>query len=308
MRLDFCRMTSSTGGTSTLTCSAQTGYPLVSEAFTGTIFVDYSIVEYTSSAKTQPSKAETGIGSYNTSTEVLTRTKVLSTWDATDYRPLFGNATAPAALNFGTTSANIDIMVGPMASGIMPPTPFVFDSLANVSDGLGIGGVNLTAQSTLALTSGTVYYWPVWICSFGPFSQFTIRTTTALTGGSPTFDHALYEVGSNGRPGKRLINFTQLTAVGTTNTTYTSTALATPVMLVPGWYWAAGLHVANGATGTFTVRAGTLALGGPQGTLMSITVGIAGAKSLATQTVLNDPATAPDGTPGTGNAPFIAWV
>lgn len=307
MRADFIRMTSTTGGTGTLTCTAQTGYPIVSNAFTGTRLVDYSIAEYTDSTKVTLSKSETGIGSYNTSTEVLTRTKVLSTWSGSAYLPKFATATAPSAISFGTTAANIDIMISPMAGGIIPPVPFVYDAVASVADGLGAAALNMTAQSTLVLTSGTVYYWPVLIVSQGPFSRCTIRTTAALTGGTPTFDHALYEIGSNGRPGKQLIKFTQITAVGTTNTTYTSTALATPVYLVPGWYWAAALHVANSATGSFTVRSGSLLLGGPQGSLWSAAA-VFGGKTLPTQTVLNDPATAPTANPASANFPVLTWV
>lgn len=53
MRADFIRMTSSTGGAGALTCSAVTGFPAISEAFTGTRLVEYTVAEYTSSAKTQ---------------------------------------------------------------------------------------------------------------------------------------------------------------------------------------------------------------------------------------------------------------
>jgi len=224
---------------------------------------------------------------------VLTRTKVLSTWDGTTYLPNPGSATAPTALNFGTTSANIDIVVSPMASGILPPMPFVYGSVASVSDGLGAAPINSTTHVNHNVTSGTVWYWPILIGSYGPFSQFTARTTLALTGGSPTLDFAIYEIASDGTPGNRLINFTQITEVGTANTTYTSTAIATPVMLVPGWYWAAALHLAAGASGTFQVRGTNIATGGPQGSYFANAAVWMGPKTLTGQTALNDPATAP---------------
>lgn len=301
MRLDFCKMTSSTGGTSTLTCSAQTGYPLVSEAFTGTIFVDYSITEYTSSAKTQLSKSETGIGSYNTSTEVLTRTKVLSTWDATDYLPKLGTATAPTALNFGTTSANIDIMVSPMAAGVIPPIPFSAGAVASVSDGLGDVGLNRQTISSTnrTLTSGVVYYQPLLWNAMRPISKWTFRSTTTLTGGTPVFDCSIYECGSDGFPGKQLISLPQIGSIGTTNTTYTSSAAGTPVYLVPGWYWIGLLYTANTASGTFSPRCDYALMASPGGTLIS---GTTPNGDLTVTGSLTDPATAP-----TGRVSNTAW-
>lgn len=291
-RADFIRMTSTTGGTSTLTCSAQTGYPIVSKAFTGTITVDYSISEYTDSTKVTLSKAETGIGSYDTSTEVLTRTRVLSTWDGTNYLPKYGTSTAPSAINFGTTSANIDIMIAPIANGIMPPIPFTSGAVASVTDGLGVLQGNLQVTTTTAvLASGTTYYVPYLLMYGAMFSKFSVRTTATLTGGTPTLDGAVYEVGTNGLPGKRLISFTQITSVGTTNTTYTSTALATPVGLVPGWYYFGLLHIANSASGSFTLRAGSCFSPSPIGALLNSNP-MVGAGSVTAQSALNDPATA----------------
>jgi hypothetical protein len=295
MRADFIRMTSATGGTGALTCSAQTGYPAISEAFTGTRLVDYTIAEYTSSAKTQLSKAEAGVGSYVTSTEVLTRTKILSTWDGTTYLPNPGSATAPTALNFGTTSANVDIMVAPTSMSGVLGLPFTFEATTSVSDGLGSPPLNFSSSgSTPTITSGHAIYWPILLAHTSPISQFTLRTTGTLTGGAPTFDHAIYEVGSNGKPGKRLINFTQLTAIGTTNTNYTSAAIATPVMLQPGWYYAGGLYLAAGATGPASFRGGLLLIAGPQAGLFSASAGQFGPRHVTSQTALNDPATAPD--------------
>lgn len=300
MRADFIRMTSTTGGTSTLTCTAQTGYPLVSNVFTGTRLVDYSIAEYTDSTKVTLSKAETGIGSYNTSTEVLTRTKVLSTWSGSAYLPKFGTATAPSALNFGTTSANIDIMITPIAGHDVTAPPFISAAVASVNDGLGLLplntlGAGATGGATMGLTSGTVYYFPVLLGMTNPVSQMSIRTTSTLTGGSPTFDCAIYEFGTDGYPGKKLCQFTQLTGIGTTNTTYTSTALATPVPIPLGWSWMACLYVANSATGTFTPKASQIFLLAGVGGAIAANTNVLSALTLASQTVLNDPATAATG-------------
>lgn len=291
MRANFIRMTSTSGGTGTMTCTAQTGYPIVSEAFTGVRFIEYAIAEYTDSTKVTLSKAETGIGSYNTSTEVLTRTSVLSTWDGTDYLPKYGTSTAPTALNFGTTSANIDIMIAPMAGGVMPPQSFIAGTVASVSDGTGHIPLNYQniGANALTVTHQQVRYFPVLIGHTRMYSQFTVRQVGATTGGSPTADCAIYEFGSDGLPGKRLISFTQK-AVGSANTTYTSTALATPIPLICGWYWAGFLWQNGGGSGG-TFRSGPI-LGGGVAPLLTFSTNMSGVLTLASQSALNDPATA----------------
>jgi len=305
--LDFCRMTSSTGGTGALTCTAQTGYPAVSDAITGARFVNYSIAEYTASAKVQLSKAETGIGSYVASTGVLTRTKILSTWDGTDYRPLYGTATAPTALSFGSTSANIDITVSPIAGTTMPALPFVYGSVASVASGLGPTASNFSsAVGSSFLTSGNVYYLPYYLPISLFVASFTFREVTGLTGGSPTMDCAVYEISSDGTPGKRLVNFTQKTGIGTADTTYTSTALATPIFLPVGWYYVALLWLAAGASGSMAVRASTLLNSGPQGMLWASNPAN-NPPWVTSQTALNDPATAPNGISAQTSSPIVTF-
>ena len=303
---DFCKMTTSTGGTGAVTLVAQTGYPALSDVITGTRLVSYVFAEYTNASKVTLSKAETGLGSYVASTGVLTRTAIRSTWDGSAYLPKFGTSTAPTAINFGTTSANIDVTVTPLSSGVVPPVPFVYGAVASVADGIGTGAMNITSSSTLAMTSGTVYYIPYLLVSETQLSQFSVRSTTTLTGGSPTLDCAIYEVGSNGIPGKRLINFTQITAIGGTSTTYTSSAIATPVYLPPGWYWVGLLHLAAGASGTFTPRAGLQSQAGPGGAYMASNQATCVNRSLVSQTVLNDPATAPTSAESS-NLTYSVW-
>jgi hypothetical protein len=302
MLADFIRMTSSTGGSSTLTCSAQTGYPIVSKVFTGTRFIQYAINEYTSSAKTQLSKSETGIGSYNTSTEVLTRTLVQSTWDGTDYRPKFGTATAPAALSFGSTSANIDIIISPDTGAARGVPPAVMGAIASTSDGYGIAPLNFTgASSSFTPTSGTIMYFPVEL-PYAQYSQVAFRQVTATTGGSPTVDVDVFETNqSDGLPGKLLAAFTQK-AVGGGNTNYQTTALATPVPF-GGWVWCGFLFLVGGGSGG-TFRSVTSVLGGMWGTLIGSAVGPV---TLASQTAFTDPATAPTSNWNSNIVPLVVF-
>jgi hypothetical protein len=299
-------LTSTTGGTGTLTCTAQSGSPIPSDIWTGTVLRNYIITEWSDATKTVEVQRERGYGSYNTSTEVLTRTKVLSTWVAsgTTFLPADGVATAPTALNFGTTAANIDIAIEPMVGNVLTPIPFYYGSTASIADGIGVTGLNLTSNNTTTPATGVVWYIPYLIGHQGPFSQFSIRTTTTLSGGSPTVDCAIYEISSTGVPGKRLINFTQIGSIGTSNTIYTSTALATPVYITPGWYWVAILYVANSATGNFTPSSGIISLGSQTGSYYPSGSPQA-PKTVGSQTSLNDPATTPTGVVNTVSAPAV---
>lgn len=277
---------------------------MVSNAFTGTRTVEYAITEYTTSGKTVLARGETGIGSYNTATEVLTRTKVLSTWDGTNYLPKFGTATAPTALSFGTTAAKIDVTVSPMAAGIIPTVPFVYGVVANVADGLGSPAINFSASgSTQVQISGTVSYIPILIGHTGPFTQVALRSVVAITGGAPLFDASIYEVASDGSPGRQIVSFTQLTAFQAIGT-YQLTA---PLFhLPPGWYWLATLFQAGGATGSFTMRASTIDGAGPGGSLL-LQGGPFGSKTLAAQTALNNPATAPTAVANSTLSPLMLF-
>lgn len=305
MLADGIKLTSSTGGASTLTCSAQTGWASVAKAFTGTRYIQYSIAEYTTSGKVTLVNLETGVGSYDTNTDVLTRTKVLSTWNGTTYLPNPGSATAPSAISFGTTSANIDIIISPISMNGAFGFPFRPSAAANISDGLGQCGLNISSISSSAtLTTGQVHYSPVLLLTEGQVSIASIRQTVALTGGTPTIDIALYEMTSGALPGKRLISFTQIASVGTA-ATYSSSAIATPQPIIPGWYWQGILYTANSATGNPAVRAGQGLAGTPQGGLLANNP--VNGNMLTVTGSLTDPATAPTGNANNGLIPAIYY-
>lgn len=291
MLADGIRLTSSTGGTGALTCSAQTGWASPANAFTGTRYIQYAIAEYSSGAKTQLVNLETGIGSYVTSTNVLTRTLVLSTWNGTTYLPNPGSAAAPSALSFGTASANIDVTIAPIAGGQLPALPFLMAAAAGLSDGAGTSPLNMLPSGSATLGSGVVYYVPILWAMATPLSQFSFYciTGTTLSGGAPTMDCAVYEIGSDGKPGKRLIAFTRAAGIFAPSTLYISAALATPVALTPGWYYQGVLFQAGGATGVFKQASGLFLGTSPMGSYL----GVPNSIGVATQTALNDPATAP---------------
>lgn len=301
-------MTSSTGGSGALTCTAQTGYPDIAKAITGTRFVNYTIAEYTSSAKTQLSKAEEGIASYVASTGVLTRTTVKGTWDGTNYLPKFGTATAPTAISFGSTGANIDIIVAPTVSSSRSTAPAILGTNASVSDGYGSPPLNMLGllATSLSATSGTVYYFPVELALAKMYSTVAFRQMAATTGGSPTVDIALYDVDlTTGFPGKQLLAFTQK-AVGSVSD-YQTTAVATPIPLESDWYWCAFLYQSGGSSGAATFKTAYNLAGGPRGSLLSASSGSFGMITLASQTVLNDPASTPTNNPNLAYIPALVF-
>ncbi len=313
MRLNDIRATTSSGGTGTLTLTRQTGWALPSDAWTGTRLCEYTIIEWTDSTKTVPLQTESGIGSIVCSTLVLTRSKINQTWlpSGPTYLPLFGSSTAPSAINFGTTSANIDVVIGPTANGGPLRMPARMAALASVSGGNGIPPLNIisVANATASPGAGTTYYYPILIGHDGPFSQASMKVQAAVTGGTPTLSVAIYEIQPPGgtlpgAPGKKLIDFGSL-GTPTTTSLLQNSALSTPVDIGLGWFWMGVLYVANGATGSLTVAGGSGGWG-PQGYLAGTYYG-AGASSIISQTALNDPATAPTGATQ-GNFPMVFFL
>ena len=300
--------TSSTGGTGTLTLSTQTGWPDPSEIWTGTRFGIYTIIEWTDATKSVPVQRESGVGTFDTSAGTLDRTKPMSTWVAsgTTYLPNPGVGTAPTALNFGTTAANIDIMLTPCSMAQALSIPFVSAAVASVVTGLGLAQANITPSGNQALVHQQPSMFPFLWLGGGQVSQFSVYTTTTLTGGSPTLDCAVYEVGSNGLPGKRLVNFNQLSGIGTANTPYTSTALATPQPLPVDMYFCELLWLNGGGSGTCTVRGGIPWGAMPNG---GYTTNASWFSSIgaASKTTLPDPSDTPTLQYNTGSVPVV-WL
>jgi hypothetical protein len=271
--------------------------------------LNYEIREWTDSTKTVLSLWERGIGSYNTSTEVLTRSKVLYTWSGSAYLPKFGTATAPTAISFGSTAANIDIMFNLLVGQPLGGLPFVYGTVASVADGLGVPQISVATSSsaTLSPSTGVVYYTPIYLQTLGPLSQASIRVTTGATaaGGTPsTLSVAIYEIATDGTPGKKLVDFGSLGRPTTSNATITNSAIATPIYIYPGWYWMAVLYVAGTDTGGCTIRGLNTLVGGPQGGLFA-DGWVSSHLTVSGQTALNDPATAPTAHANSQYTPFV---
>jgi hypothetical protein len=294
-----------TGGTGTLTLAAVTGWPSFALVFAQDRFVDYEINEYTDATWSVLSKRETGIGTYTHSGTTLARTFVINTWDGSTYLPVAGSGTAPTAISFGNTAANVRIVCSPSSGNAVTTPAMVSQGVSGVSDALGFAPLNLLPSSTsltTAMSLGYSIYSPIYLANRGPISQATSRLVTPnTTGATPSKLYvAIYEVNSSGMPGKRLIDFNGtgggpvVTDLSAAAGNYSSSALTTPIYLPPGWYYQGVVAVANNGTGGPSIRGCWASMAGPLGTTLANATPLNGYAFIGpSQTALNDPATAP---------------
>lgn len=225
-----------TGGSSTLTLVAQTGFPGPSDIWgaAGSVMVYYTIDEYTDSTKAALKQAETGLGSLNLSTGVLTRSVPWRTW-------VSGSgfvASSASAISFGATAANIDILLTANASMLAPPVP----AINAISDGWL--PIDATAQVDTGFVhgydpiAGTRYYAPIRLGYGKPITSIGVYTTSANPVGGIRI--GLYDWGSNGLANHLLYEFLdssgaplQLAAASG----YQSFTPANVPFVPPGWYW-----------------------------------------------------------------------
>jgi hypothetical protein len=274
-----------TGGTGTLTLAAVSGSPQFTGAFgaSGTRLVSYTINEFTDSTRTQLSKSECGIGSLELSTNVLTRTKRLATWNGTTY-----DDTSPAAVSFGNTAANIRILCSPLAD----MGSFAFPFVNSGHNSLGkLYGMNFGGQgSTSVLTNNQETYYPMLWPGMGEITEVSVECTT-LDSAPGLIKGAVYDVGSDGYPGamRKDLGVADLSATGTR--VFANANFHLPA----GWYYVA--NIAN--TNTAVLRINFSAIATPMGVLSGAIV-LSDYRTGTYSTGLADPA------PTTGyNGPIV---
>lgn len=262
----------STTGTGTLTLAATPSGlnaldPLI--AFGGMGFgttvgvpVRYTIIEYTDNTYAKMHQKETGWGTLLLGASItactLSRDTILFTQTALDSAPAF-TFVSPTAITIGT-AANTLVMLD--ASSV----DFI-GSAAGYSTGNDSRGFvpsnycNSFGANSIALTNGNGHYVPVEI----PISCFIKSATISITGAITTpatsqISFALYAVGTNGKPSKKLIDFGTNSAnpLGTTgNVTLTASQ---GVFIPAGWYIFAVLPIWTGGTGSLKVNEGNQAM------------------------------------------------
>lgn len=255
MNADFIEAThNGTGGTGTLTLVGVTGSPNFDAFFAGTRLVSYVVNEYTDSTFATLSKSEAGVGSLVTSTLVLTRTQIERSWDGTNLYPNFSAGTAPSAVSFGNTAANVRIFIGPLAAAFQPAWPhFCVASGGAVNNNIGVSQTNAwqNNNTTITLTSNAIIYFPVTLPNrqLRQITTASVRVVSTVADAASFFKAALYEIASNGLPGKRLCDFGKLGTDLQTAATLSAT-LGTPIPN-PGAFYVGALAAWSGSNPTF---------------------------------------------------------
>lgn len=291
MRANGIKHETTTTGTGTLTLTSVSGWPSYDDVFgtSGTRFVDYTILD------SAGVPIEGGVGNIALSTMVLTRTYPAWTWNGTTY-----DATDPSALSLASGTKTV-ICSAWTGLGLAPFIP------ATVGDNKGHGVLSSHTITSFSLTHQRKVSFPVYIQVLRPISYVTMRINSGYTGGTSSLGVALYEIGSDGFPGVRLANFGNLGSL-TGSTVVTSSALGTPIWVPEGHYIVDILPQFSGGSGTPNL-AGMLPIapyplgfswagGGPN---------FFPTFYKASQTALNDPATAPDTAQVASSIPWISF-
>ncbi|SRR5712691_1949935 len=261
----ICGTTTTSTGTLTLAaCPAPPGGVDPYAAFSGlglgtsqSIPMTYCVREFTDSTFTTVKQEEKGIGALtigaNIGATTLARTTPQSTaTNCNTSTPTYSQG-APSAINIGV-AANILVFVGASAADIQAWSPYFDTSLTN-ADNVGVTPalMGVATAASANLVSGTDYYMPFpWEVPM-LVKKATFKMSTVYSGGTPVSNAyaRIYALGSNGRPGKLLIDFGLL---GTANASLNaagnvSSAVASPgYMLLPGKYVMGFLPIFSGGT------------------------------------------------------------
>lgn len=303
MRGNWLECTSGSGGTGNLSLSSSHGFPLLSAPWTGIRQVRATILEFNSDPSTTNAnliRAEDGYGPLDTSGPTLDRSDaawtVLSSWDGTTYLPNAGSSTAPSKQSFGTVAANIRVI----CSWGAEDNPFFAPIITTIGGGSGHGPFGLPSAGTFSLNNsigtGVVGYIPFVWADIGLYTRISLRIQSGFSSAtSSSLNVAIYEVSKTGTPGKMLGNFGNIGGM-TTAGVLTSSTLATPLLLVPGWYYLAVLPQYAGQVGSCLANAFITPTNGPLGSVFTVSGQIiSGIKTGTGNTTLPDPAVAPTG-------------
>lgn len=210
------------------------------------VLVPYVIIEYTDSTFAEESKRECGIGTVTLGASLgattLARTTVQMTTTSLNTAPavpLYGGAASAVSIG---TAANTLVMIAPSAKDIFMASPY-FETTLTFTTNMGVpstpGGAGVSTVGMNADGTGIDHYLPIILLKPMLVKRATIEVLTAYATGSPvsTAFFRIYAVGTNGRPGKLLLDLgtfgtNPLNALGAIQTA----AHATGLFLPPGEY------------------------------------------------------------------------
>ena len=252
MRNNFIGGSSATGGTGALTLAAAGGLALPATAYVAGQAMDYSIIEYSDATLGTVVRAETGLGNISAA-NVLTRSRVLTTWNGTTYAQA-----APSALSFGTS--HVRVYCSPSAES----GPTSFPGIADFSANYGTNGYVLPANciddtdwAVPALSANRQHQVPIKIEAGFAITEMGFSCTTAAA--SSTVNVAIASLNPTTRwPGVILAFANGLD----TSSTGIKMGSITSRIFAPGWYW-----MLFNSNGTPSIRGTTFFLPGPLGGL-----------------------------------------
>ena len=228
MLTNWTKATTTTTGTGTLTLSAVSGFPAPGVARAIGEWCSYSI-------QTSDGKLESGFGKMATST-TFTRDKVVSSFDGTTY-----NNTTATALTLASGTHNFYLT--PMAENLVQPLLFPCSGMTNpsiVSSHLaGTNQANVGAAA--AVLRATAF--PFNLEVSGKMTGFGVYVSGTVTSG--TLILALYDVLSNGNPGRRICQSSS--TISTATSGYKTISSDVNVQLTAGWYYVA-VNLPTGST------------------------------------------------------------
>ena len=283
MLSNWVKATTATTGTGTLTLSAVSGYPLPADARAVGTLVQYSILA-------SSGDKEAGIGRIAAG-NTLERVAVTGTWVSGTYN---GSPSAPITLPSGTH----EVILGLTSASVFEPALFPL-TVAEVSDRtLPSAHLRSTNANTTGLAAAqrlTTY--PYLLQTSGVLTAMTINVATLAAGASCLL--GLYEVGTDGAPGRRIA--VTSAAIDTSTTGFKQQAVDASVRLTPGWYWTA--MVASVGTASLT---GAIADVHAFGASANATV--ASVRIDAVNTTIVDPFPASDRVISATNSPTIPYI
>lgn len=223
-----------TGGNGAVTLSAISGMPRFSTVLgTAARMVRYIIED------TVNKKFESGIGSV--ASNVLTRSKPLTTWDGSTYADGSAGTVAPLAFGSSPSTGDIIIRMGALAEAQAPVVPVQQSSIAGdndwrdfpISDHIDWFGNGAQCD----MVADREYYAYLRVSKAGVLKGVQFECTTNVSGSNVKL--ALYDIGHDGLPENKLVTFNTL-ATATTgikrDTTTSTWSPASPLFLTPGWY------------------------------------------------------------------------
>ncbi len=294
-----------------------TGYGFVNG---NAVLLPYRIVEYTDTTFSQPKQIEKGWGTFtlgaNLAATTMARTTIQYTETALTTSPAYAWGANASAITIGT-AANTLVFIGPVDADIDVPTPYYEGTLTATTNMGFFATKTISIGSSLVMSTegtGSDIYWVINPARLILAKRATLEVTTQYSGGTPVSSayFRIYAIGTDGRPGKLLIDFGAIGGANPLNTIaiIQTAAHATGYFLSPGEkYFANFVSTFTGGTTGPTMRAysnafSTGSLGSQSSSLVPTTL----TKATGGNSTASDPANVSSYGRATGSQCPMLWL